>query len=161
MCRLLRSYKATKPRDVMWHRICQPLWICFVPCWLFVFVEVCEYPLGNLDRQLVCLECWIIIICVVSMTVKFEGTVSGIPWSDESLAVLLSWGQFNLGRSHASTAWVEAALSTPWIIGTAFWSWLLAFVSRERGVLLSQYEWAPRTELLRDVTIISSVWYRW
>ena len=109
------------------------------------------------------LDDYYISICVVSMTVKFEGTVSGIPWSDESLAVLSSWGQFNLNRSHASTAWVEAALSTPWIIGTAFWSWLLAFVSRERGVLLSQYEWAPRTELLRDVAIISvsSVWYRW
>lgn len=120
--------------DIRYVNLCE---FVFVPSWLFVFVEVCEYPLGNLDRQLVCLECWIIIICVVSMTVKFEGTEIGIPWSDESLAVLSSWGQFNLGRRHASTAWVEAALSTPWIIGTALWSWLLAFVSRERGVLLS------------------------
>ena len=36
-----------------------------------LFVEVCEYPVSNLDRQLVCLECWMNIIYVC----KYDGQV--------------------------------------------------------------------------------------
>lgn len=110
--------------DMRYVNLCDLFCPKLTVCYSWTYVSILWAILT--DNLFVWNAGWISYI-FVSMTVKFEGTVSGIPWSDWIFSGI-SCGQFYHGCSVSSTAWVEAAASTLWIVrtalivGTASWS---------------------------------------